>query len=82
MEENEAQAWVEAVLGEKFPGPYAESLQNGATLCKLMNIFSPGAIKKINTSGANFKLMENITKYIMINLNIISYTYVKNVHIY
>ena len=29
-------------------------------LCRLMNTLCPGAIKKINTSGAGFKLMENI----------------------
>jgi len=62
-EEREAQAWIETVLGEKFPSSYEDSLRDGVILCKLMNKLSPGAIPKINTSGAQFKMMENIQKF-------------------
>jgi len=52
-------------LGAKFaPGEaYEESLKDGIILCKLMNKLKPGAIPKINTSGASFKMMENITLF-------------------
>lgn len=64
MQEIEVQKWIEAVLNEPFPHgkPYEEALKDGVILCKLMNTLSPGSVPKINTSGANFKLMENITK--------------------
>ena len=32
--EQQAQAWIEAVIGEKFPGNFQESLKNGVRLCK------------------------------------------------
>ena len=45
-QEAEAQAWIEAVVGERFrPGvPYEEVLRDG----KLMNRLQPGLIPKIN----------------------------------
>ena len=31
----EAQAWIEAIIGEKFPaGPYENALKDGIILCK------------------------------------------------
>ena len=66
MQELEAQKWIEAVLNEPFPLPYEEALKDGVILCKLMNTLSPGAITKINMSGASFKLMENISRYIFL----------------
>jgi hypothetical protein len=33
--DKEAQDWIEAVLGEKFPaGPYEDALKDGIILCK------------------------------------------------
>jgi hypothetical protein len=30
----EAQAWIEAIIGEKFPSNYEDSLKDGIILCK------------------------------------------------
>ncbi|KAF9810097.1 hypothetical protein SFRURICE_011265 [Spodoptera frugiperda] len=47
--EQEAQAWIEAVIGEKFPSiPYELALRDGIILCKLMNRLQPGIITKVN----------------------------------
>lgn len=61
-QEKEAQEWMESVLGEKFPPgeAYEDVLRDGQVLCKLMNKISPGSVSKINTSGGQFKMMENI----------------------
>jgi len=58
----EAQEWIEAVLGEKFPPgeAYEDVIRDGQVLCKLMNKISPGSIPKINSTGGQFKMMENI----------------------
>ena len=50
-------------MGEKFQVPYEDALRDGQILCQLINKLSPGAVPKINSSGAQFKLMENIQKY-------------------
>ena len=63
-QEREAQTWIENVIDEKFSSSYEDFLRDGVILCKLMNKLSPGAIPKINTSGAQFKMMENIQKYV------------------
>ena len=65
MQEIEAQKWIEAILNEPFPIQYEEALKDGVILCRVMNTLSPGTITKINTSGASFKLMENISRYIL-----------------
>ena len=63
LQELEIQKWIEAVLNEPFPEkPYEDALKDGVILCKLMNKLSPGAVKKIHETGANFKLMENVTR--------------------
>ena len=64
VQEAEVQKWIEAVVNEPFPHdkPYEDALKDGVILCKLMNVLSPGSIPKINTSGANFKLMENVSR--------------------
>ncbi|CAF1160665.1 unnamed protein product [Rotaria magnacalcarata] len=60
--DREAQEWIEAVIGEKFPSePYEDALKDGVILCKLMNKLQPGAIQKYATSGGAFKLRENIS---------------------
>ncbi|UJR10606.1 hypothetical protein I4U23_014803 [Adineta vaga] len=62
--DREAQEWVEAVIGEKFPsGSYEDALKDGVILCKLINKLQPGAIPKYATSGGAFKLRENISLF-------------------
>ena len=39
--EQEAQAWIEAVLGEPFPGSFADSLKDGVILCRSLIYFKP-----------------------------------------
>jgi hypothetical protein len=64
-QEAEAQAWIEAVVGERFPPgvPYEDVLRNGVILCKLMNKLQPGIIPKINTSGGDYKMMDNLSQF-------------------
>lgn len=55
--------WIEAVLGEKLFNKgecYEDVLRDGQVLCKLMNKIQPNSIAKINSSGGQFKMMENI----------------------
>jgi len=53
--------WVEAVIGEKIPrnDSFEKVLKDGSYLCKLINKLVPGHVKKINTKGGNFALLEN-----------------------
>jgi len=63
-QEREAQEWMESVLGEKFPAvPYEDALHDGILLCNLINKLKPGSIAKINKTGGQFKMMENITNF-------------------
>ena len=66
VQEREAQAWIETVTGEKFrPGvAYEDVLRDGILLCKLMNRLKPGIIVKINTSGGDYKLMDNLSQWV------------------
>ncbi|BFZ09842.1 hypothetical protein BsWGS_12881 [Bradybaena similaris] len=63
----EAQAldWIEANLGEPVDrkAPYEDVLKDGIILCKLMNKLMPGCIKKIDTKGGGFALMQNIERF-------------------
>ena len=62
-EELQAQQWIEQIIGERFPNaPYEYALRDGIILCKLMNRLAPGIIQKINTSGGDYKLMDNINQ--------------------
>lgn len=62
-QENEARLWVETVTGERFPAvPFEEALRDGIILCKLMNRLAPGIIPKINTSGGDYKMMDNLSQ--------------------
>ncbi|XP_064122194.1 muscle-specific protein 20-like [Macrobrachium nipponense] len=62
--ESEVMAWVEAVLGEKLPpGNFEDVFRDGIVLCNLINKIQPGSVKKIQTSGGSFKLMENIQRF-------------------
>jgi len=64
-QDKEAQEWIEAILGKKFPAgqAYEDVLKDGQVLCELMNKLQPGSIKKINTTGGEFKMMENINNF-------------------
>jgi predicted DNA-binding WGR domain protein len=60
----QAQAWVETLTGEKFPGSFHESLKDGILLCKALNVIKPGLIQKINTGQMPFVQRENIVNYL------------------
>lgn len=61
-QEREAQEWIESILGKKFPPgeTFEDVLKDGQVLCHLMNKISPGSVPKINSTGGQFKMMENI----------------------
>ncbi|XP_054721444.1 muscle-specific protein 20-like isoform X2 [Uloborus diversus] len=62
--EAELLQWIEQIMGQKLPpGPFDEVLRDGTILCNLMNKLMPGCIQKINTSGGQFKMMENINRF-------------------
>ena len=61
--EQEVMAWVAAVMGEKLPpGSFEDVFKDGVVLCNLINKIQPNSVKKIQTSGGSFKLMENIQR--------------------
>ncbi|EDS31402.1 calponin/transgelin [Culex quinquefasciatus] len=64
-QEREAQHWIETLLGEKFTAGFAyeDCLRDGILLCRLMNRLSPGIVPKINTSGGDYKMMDNISQF-------------------
>nr|CAD7458932.1 unnamed protein product [Timema tahoe] len=64
-QEKEAQEWIEKVVGERFPPgePYEHALRNGVILCKLMNKLQPGLVPKINSSGGDYKMMDNLSQF-------------------
>jgi len=63
-QEAEILAWISAVLGEKLPpGNLEDILKDGQILCNLMNKLTPGSVKKIQTKGTAFQLMENIQRF-------------------
>ncbi|XP_066154339.1 muscle-specific protein 20 [Euwallacea fornicatus] len=64
-QDKEAQEWIETILGAKFPPGqcYEDVLKDGTILCQLINKLAPGAVPKINTSGGQFKFMENINNF-------------------
>jgi len=57
--------WISAVIGEKIERkePFEKVLKDGSYLCKLINKLVPGHVKKINTKGGNFALLENIQAF-------------------
>ncbi|KAK9870881.1 hypothetical protein WA026_009838 [Henosepilachna vigintioctopunctata] len=65
QQDNEAQEWIEKVLGAKFPAGelYEDVLKDGTVLCQLINKLAPGSVSKINTTGGQFKMMENINNF-------------------
>lgn len=63
--ENQALEWIEGNLGEKIDRskPYEDVLKDGIILCNLMNKLMPGCIKKIDTKGGGFALMQNLERF-------------------
>jgi transgelin len=63
-QEAEAQHWIETITGERFPPglKFEEVLRDGIFLCKLMNRLQPGLIQRINTSGGDYKMMDNLSQ--------------------
>lgn len=63
-QEVEAQQWIETVVGERFRqgASYEDNLRDGIFLCKLMNKLAPGIVGKINTSGGDYKMMDNLSQ--------------------
>lgn len=43
---------------------YEDALRDGVLLCKLMNKLQPDLITKINTSGGDYKMMDNLNQYV------------------
>ncbi|KAG8227713.1 hypothetical protein J437_LFUL007995 [Ladona fulva] len=42
---------------------FEDSLRDGILLCKLMNKLQPGIIAKVNLSGGDYKMMDNISQF-------------------
>lgn len=64
----QAQQWIESVIGERFPqAPYEYALRDGIILCKLMNRLAPGIIQKINVTGGDYKMMDNVNQLVSIS---------------
>lgn len=63
-QDREAQEWIETLLGKKFPAgiAYEDALRDGIILCEVINKMAPGSVRKVHTSGGDFKMMENINK--------------------
>lgn len=64
-QEAEAQQWIEKIIGERFPAGvrYEDALRDGVILCRLMNKLQPGLVTKINTSGGDYKFMDNLNQF-------------------
>uniref|UniRef100_A0A2S2P5Y2 Transgelin n=2 Tax=Schizaphis graminum TaxID=13262 RepID=A0A2S2P5Y2_SCHGA len=64
-QEKEMLEWIGNVLGEAIPNnvSYEDYLKDGVVLCNLINKIAPGSVKKIQTKGSNFQLMENIQRF-------------------
>ena len=55
-------------MGEKLPNqPYEDVLRDGVVLCNLINKIAPGSVKKIQSKGTNFQLMENVQRYVKLH---------------
>ncbi|XP_023014236.1 muscle-specific protein 20 transgelin [Leptinotarsa decemlineata] len=65
QQDKEAQEWIETILGAKFPPGelYEDVIRDGTVLCQVINKLAPGSVPKINTSGGQFKMMENINNF-------------------
>lgn len=41
---------------------YEDALRDGVLFCMLMNKLQPGLISKVNTSGGDYKMMDNLNQ--------------------
>mmetsp|Transcript_8044 Transcript_8044/g.17992 ORF Transcript_8044/g.17992 Transcript_8044/m.17992 type:complete len:431 (+) Transcript_8044:97-1389(+) len=62
--ENEAAAWIEAIIKEPVKGQFAEALRSGEKLCNLINAIKAGTIARVNKAGMPFKERENISNFL------------------
>ncbi|XP_058063860.1 muscle-specific protein 20 [Anopheles bellator] len=63
-QEEEVLKWIGDVLGQPLPpGVYEDVLKDGVVLCKLINKLAPNSVKKIQETGTNFQLMENVQRF-------------------
>lgn len=44
---------------------YEDALRDGVLFCMLMNKLQPGLITKINTSGGDYKMMDNLNQWVL-----------------
>lgn len=52
------------MTGEKFSKDnFEDSLRDGVLLCKLMNTLRPGFVQKVNVSGGDYKMLDNISQF-------------------
>jgi len=65
VQKKEILDWIEACIGEKIPRdqPFEKVLKDGQIICRLINRLQPGSVKKIQTKGGNFVLMQNIQSF-------------------
>ncbi|XP_052808287.1 myophilin-like [Mya arenaria] len=63
--ETQALDWIETVSGEKVDRSleFPDMIKDGIVLCRMMNKLTPGCIKKIDTKGGGFALMQNIERF-------------------
>lgn len=63
-EQDEVLEWIGEVLGQTMPKnvSFEDQLRDGVVLCHLINKICPDSVKKIQTKGTNFQLMENIQR--------------------
>lgn len=64
QQEAEARQWIETITGDRFPpnADYETTLRDGIVLCKLMNRLAPGIVARVNVSGGDYKMMDNISQ--------------------
>jgi len=60
----QAQAWIEALTGTRFPASFQESLKSGVLLCQAINRIKPGSVPNINAQNSPFKHRENIENFV------------------
>mmetsp|Transcript_2255 Transcript_2255/g.3746 ORF Transcript_2255/g.3746 Transcript_2255/m.3746 type:complete len:247 (+) Transcript_2255:41-781(+) len=62
--QQEAQQFIESILGKEFEKDFGDELKSGVVLCEFINKLKPGSVKKINKQKMPFMQMENIEAYI------------------
>jgi len=65
-EEAAAQQWIEQCIGRRFTQRYEDELRDGIILCELMNVLKPGSIRRVNTSGGDYRFMDNIQQFLQV----------------